>query len=258
MTRNEQSSALAQGSSTVEYRNFRVGDRHQARAPRQPAPTAGRDGGHLARSGRADDDDPDRGSGARARRALRAVAPEEPARGPVSRRRPRTRPRLLPRIPRPDDPQHRTGRAAAAASAARRDPGAGGRADVRSEGPDPDLRQGREGRQSDRGRGRSDRAFAAQRAALADGRGVPRIPHGPDALAGRRREIGRDDLRLPPRGQDDERRQSRRGPRPSSAGASCSSTPTSTSRASTRSSRSRTGSGWSRSSPKASSRRAPS
>ena len=180
---------------------------------------------------RADDEHPHRRPRARARQALQAVAQEEPrssasfsaaASASVSR----SSSSYLDR----SSAHRRAGRAAPAASGARRrsrhGPAAAVRPKGRGRGSSARPRRPRE----DRARAATDRAAAARGAALADRRGVSRVPHGAAALAGGRRE-DRSSITsgFPQRGQDDDGGQPRRRARRSSAGASCSSTPTSTS-----------------------------
>ena len=107
MTRSEQSSALAQGSSTVEYRNFRM----EIDTKRALLDSLLRQQGEMEVISRVRDEQMT--TIRIVDRALEPGGPFEPSLqknllvADVSRGRPRSRPRLLPRLPRPDDPQHR-------------------------------------------------------------------------------------------------------------------------------------------------------
>ena len=85
MARSQRTEALAQGTDAIEYRNLRVEIDTKRALLDSPAQAAGRDGGHLAPSRRADHEHPDRGPGAASARALQAVLQEEPAHGALLR-----------------------------------------------------------------------------------------------------------------------------------------------------------------------------
>ncbi len=214
MARSQKTEALAQGNDAIEYRNLKVEIDTKRALLDSLLEAAGRDGGHLPPSRRADHEHPHRGPGAASARALQAVLQEEPAHGDLLRHGPRRGPRVPACPARPQPADARTGRAVPAASRARRDPGL---RVARFGAPDACVADSGARPRRSRPRGLPASSWCPTGAAVRHGGGLSGLPRGAAAIEGGRRSDGRRHLGFPAGGKDGDGSQPRHRARPARA-----------------------------------------